>query len=260
MTIKKFFAFSVLLHIIIYIGIYFIPIEAKEKSKEFFTNLVTPEELLKQEIKPVPLPQSARKAIPPHPLQPYKPVPKLSPEEPVTPDFGKETGKTLPQGKYPEQGKGKHGHSEADTESTLKPGYSDKEKIFDKGVINDTAIKPSNKYGKEERAITFETNEYRYVGYMKKLKEKIENTWTYPPEAVAKGLYGDLYIRFSIMKNGKLGTIELVRTSGYPMLDDAAIKALRDCEPYWPLPDEWGMESYSILGHFLYSPFGYYIR
>ena len=95
---------------------------------------------------------------------------------------------------------------------------------------------------------------------MRKFQEKIENIWVYPPEAAAKGIYGDLFIRFSIMKNGKLGKIELERTSGYPMLDDAAIKALRDCEPYWPLPDEWGMESMPIHVQFIYSIYGYYIQ
>ena len=59
------------------------------------------------------------------------------------------------------------------------------------------------------------------------------------------------------MKDGKLGAVELVRTSGYKMLDDAAIKALKDGEPYWPIPEEWGMESYTISGHFIYSIYGY---
>ncbi|OGW26978.1 MAG: hypothetical protein A2X59_00245 [Nitrospirae bacterium GWC2_42_7] len=260
MTIKKFFVFSVILHVIIYIGIYFIPVEEKKQSKEFFTSLVTPEEVLKPEIKPVPLPPSPRKPIPSLPPQPYRPVPKLTPEKPVTPDFGKETGKPLPEGKYPEQRKEQYEHRESETESTLKPGYSDREKIFDKGVIKDIIKKQSNKDGKEERSITFKTNEYRYVGYMRKFQEKIENIWVYPPEAAAKGIYGDLFIRFSIMKNGKLGKIELERTSGYQMLDDAAIKALKDGEPYWPLPDEWGMESMPIHVQFIYSIYGYYIQ
>ncbi|PKL52368.1 MAG: hypothetical protein CVV37_01730 [Nitrospira bacterium HGW-Nitrospira-1] len=62
------------------------------------------------------------------------------------------------------------------------------------------------------------------------------------------------------MKNGKLGAVELVRTSGYKMLDAAAIKALKDGEQYWPLPEAWDMESYTILGHFVYSLYGYSLR
>jgi protein TonB len=75
-----------------------------------------------------------------------------------------------------------------------------------------------------------------------------------------KGIYGDLYIRFTIMKNGRLGAVELVRTSGYRALDDAAIKALWDAEPYWPLPNEWGREGFTITGHFIYTLHGVYIK
>jgi protein TonB len=57
-----------------------------------------------------------------------------------------------------------------------------------------------------------------------------------------------------------LGAVELIRTSGHKSLDDAAMKALKEGEPYWPLPDEWGMEAYTIEGHFIYSIYGYYIR
>jgi len=75
-----------------------------------------------------------------------------------------------------------------------------------------------------------------------------------------KGIYGDLDIEFTIKKNGKLGAIQLVRTSGYKDLDDAAIKALRDAEPYWPLPDDIREQSLTITGHFIYSLYGQYIR
>jgi protein TonB len=95
---------------------------------------------------------------------------------------------------------------------------------------------------------------------MRRLREKIESIWEYPAEARARRLYGDLKIRFTIRKDGRLGAIELVRTSGYKVLDDAAIKALKDGEPYWPLPPEWGMESYTILGHFVYAIYGYELR
>jgi protein TonB len=82
----------------------------------------------------------------------------------------------------------------------------------------------------------------------------------YPPEAAADGLYGDLVLKFTIKKNGRLGAVELVRTSGHKNLDDAAIRALKDGAPFWPLPEEWGMEAYTIVGHFVYTLYGYYLR
>ena len=142
-----------------------------------------------------------------------------------------------------------------------KPGYLDRAKLFDRGVISESARKEvAGAQKKRDDSITFDTSDYRYAGYMRKLKEKIESIWVYPPEAAARGIYGDLKIRFTILRNGKLGEVELVRTSGNKMLDDAAIKALKDGEPYWPIPAEWGMESYTVPGHFIYSIYGYQLR
>jgi protein TonB len=185
--------------------------------------------------------------------------------------MGKETGKPLPDGASPQpegRGKGDEGKTKKTTDGDSRgsqrenstPGYSLREKLYDSKVIGDIAMKGTGDRPKKDDSVTFDTSDYRYAGYMRKLKAKIESIWIYPPEALARGLYGDLKIRFTIRKDGRLGAVELVRTSGYRMLDDAAMRALKDGEPYWPLPDEWGMESYSILGHFVYSYYGYSLR
>ena len=214
------------------------------------------------------------------PVSPARPRYIPSPDKPVVPGMGKETGKQLPEGVHPGPGKSEKpgegldartrpGPTESDNSSrksgvpkngTLsdKPGYLDRAKLFDPGVIGESARKEeAGAQKKKDDSITFDTSDYRYAGYMRKLKEKIESIWVYPPEAQARGLYGDLKIRFTIKKDGKLGAVELERTSGYKMLDDAAIKALKDGEPYWPIPEEWGMDSYTILGHFVYTMYGY---
>ncbi len=134
-----------------------------------------------------------------------------------------------------------------------------REQLFDSSVIGKFAQKERENI-KPDNSITFDTKEYKYYGYMQRLKEKIEGIWKYPPDAAEKGIYGDLYIRFTIKKNGQLGAIELIRTSGHSSLDNAAIKALKDAEPFWPLPDEWGKDGFTITGHFIYTLHGAYIR
>ncbi|MFN3739944.1 MAG: energy transducer TonB [Thermodesulfovibrionales bacterium] len=131
-------------------------------------------------------------------------------------------------------------------------------KLFDRDVIKEQVKRGAVKEKPPE--ITFDTKEFRYQGYMNRLKEKIESIWQYPLSAAQRGIYGDLYIRFSIKKDGSLGRVELVRTSGYRELDDAAMKALMDGAPYWPLPSEWNMDEFIIEGHFIYTLYGYYIR
>jgi len=288
LTIKKFIAFSVIIHICIFIGMYFVPEGAKNKPKEFIARLISPEELSKTEIKPlVPRPPLMKKSLPsrisPRPSAPQtRPRYVPSPDKPVVPGMGKETGKQLPEGVHPGPGKSeKPGEgldartrpgptgSDSSRKSGFpdngklndKPGYLDRAKLFDQGVIGDSARKgESGAQKKKDDSITFDTSDYKYAGYMRKLKEKIESIWVYPPEAQARGLYGDLKIRFTIKKDGKLGAVELERTSGYKMLDEAAIKALKDGEPYWPVPEEWGMDSYTILGHFVYTLYGYQLK
>ena len=261
-------------------GIYFLPEPQTKKAREMITRLVTPEqaespELLPPPVKPMPVQPNARPL--PRLLKPLPPVAKIpprtapSPDRPVVPGEGRYDGKPLPEGVSPRPGRSEALGDEAQEEISSRPGYlksgkqpgkretTTREKLFDRGVIGDTALKGDGGKKKND-AITFDTQDYRFAGYMRKLKEKIESIWEYPPEAIRNGRYGDLKISFTIKKDGRLGAIELERTSGYKMLDDAAIKAIRDGEPYWPIPDDWGMDSYTIHGHFFYTMYGYGIR
>ncbi len=281
MTIKKFLVFSLVFHLVFFSGMYFLPEKKVNKAREFVTNLISPEELKKPDIKVRPLPKLApippktpySRPVPPSEKSvPRRPLTARRPElleKPVVPGEGKETGKPLPEGmrpRGPEGRKGgvnKEGDGERSTKNAVepgKPGFSARRSF--KEIIESMAkdTPGSGNRPKKDDTVTFDTEDYRYAGYMRNLRQKIESIWVYPPEAAARGIYGDLKIQFTIMKNGRLGSIELVRTSGHKLLDDAALKALKDGEPYWPLPDSWGKDSYTILGHFVYVYGGYYIQ
>ena len=120
--------------------------------------------------------------------------------------------------------------------------------LFDKKTIEKFARKgfPSKK------GLTFDTSGFRHRGYMKMLKERIESIWKYPKEAARRGISGDHYMEFSIKKDGSLDEIEILRTSGYRDLDEAAMKAIKNAAPFWPLPDDWDKETLEIKGHFIY--------
>jgi protein TonB len=104
----------------------------------------------------------------------------------------------------------------------------------------------------DKKGLSFDAPEFRHRGYMRMLKQRIESIWTYPEKAVKQGLSGDLYIRFSIKRDGSLERVELIRTSGYRSLDEAAMKAIKDAQPFWPLPDDWQRDTLVINGHFIY--------
>ena len=259
---------------LIFTVIYYIPIPKEKQQKLFTANLVTPEELRKLEIKPpepkirpppTPPPVTVKPVLPPLPPQPPK-----SPVEgkPIVPGEGKKTGRPLPEGKYPKfsdqdkEGQEKSTAEKLQSKPLEKPGFLDTKQLYDKGIIDTIAKKEVAGKRKPDKSIAFDTSDYKYLGYQTLLRHRLEDSgcWVYPREAAEQGIYGDLLIRFTIKKNGTLGSVELIRTSGYQSLDDAAMKALRDCGPYWPLPDEWGMEEYPTTGHFIYVLGGSFFR
>lgn len=111
-----------------------------------------------------------------------------------------------------------------------------------------------------EEWVTLDTQEFRFLSYHEKLKIKIESIWEYPAVARVSGLRGNLYIRFTIGKNGELEEVTLVKSSGYRILDEAAVKALKEAFPFLPLPESWQMEHHTIVGNFIYTLDYLYIR
>jgi len=60
----------------------------------------------------------------------------------------------------------------------------------------------------------------------------------YPEASVRYGLYGDLRLLVVIRKDGSLEDIRVLKSSGYAVLDEAAIKIVRLAAPYSPFPPE----------------------
>lgn len=60
----------------------------------------------------------------------------------------------------------------------------------------------------------------------------------YPEASIRYGLYGDLRLLVVINKDGSLQNIRILKSSGYAVLDEAAIKIVRMAAPYAPFPPE----------------------
>ncbi len=113
---------------------------------------------------------------------------------------------------------------------------------------------------RDPNTVTLDTTDFRYWSYLRGLKNRIEYIWKYPEEARREGIEGQLLMKFTIEKSGKVTDVEVLRSSGYPMLDDAAKKALYDASPVNPLPDSWKKNSFTITGNFIYRLYGLYLR
>ncbi len=107
--------------------------------------------------------------------------------------------------------------------------------------------------GSEERKIlSLNTMEFKYLSYFLSIKRKIYLMWDYPKEAALMGMEGKLKIRFTIGKDGSLKELKLVKSSGYRILDEEALNAIKYAAPFNPIPDRFGQDHITILATFEY--------
>jgi protein TonB len=76
-----------------------------------------------------------------------------------------------------------------------------------------------------------------YLLEWRKRVEAVGNRY-YPEASVRYGLYGSLRLLVTIRSDGSLADIRVLSSSGYAVLDEAAIKIVRMAAPYSPFPEE----------------------
>ena len=107
--------------------------------------------------------------------------------------------------------------------------------------------------GEKGKTLRLNTSELKYQKYLVDLKNRIERYWEYPVLAVKNGWQGKLTIDFTIGRDGRIEGMKLARSSNYPVLDDAAITALKLASPFAPFPEDFDIEDIKIHGMFEYN-------
>ena len=92
-----------------------------------------------------------------------------------------------------------------------------------------------------------------YANYYTEWKSRIERlgSLAYPPDNIS----GNLVLRVTLRADGSIyrDEIEVVRSSGYPVLDRAAVDIVRHGAPYAPFPPEMKRDGYDVWE--IYSKF-----
>ena len=222
------------------------------------------------------LPQNTVRNLPPVDTRPVPPTTTPSPQQrplteraprpesvPGPKHFGSSPDIALPRTTPPQ---GLPDGSEKGTSPTGKPGIGLHEAgkgplpFLSQADIDELARKgmPAKKPG--DNSVTLDTDEFKFISYNRWLKYKVESVLKYPELAAISGIQGTLYIQFDIMKDGTLGNLELIRSSGYKILDDEALRSIRATAPFQPLPDGWKMDHYTIRAAVLFYLNAAYIR
>ena len=81
-------------------------------------------------------------------------------------------------------------------------------------------------------------SEYRFAQYVDNWRLKIERigNLNYPEEAKARRLYGSLQLTVAIKADGEVESVEINRSSGHKVLDQAAVRIVRLAAPFDRFP------------------------
>jgi periplasmic protein TonB len=93
--------------------------------------------------------------------------------------------------------------------------------------------------------ISASTAEYLYATYHEAWRKKVEQigNLNYPEEARRQGLFGSLILEVTLRPDGHVESIEVRRSSGHKVLDDAARRIVEFSAPFAPFPPEMRKET-----------------
>lgn len=79
-----------------------------------------------------------------------------------------------------------------------------------------------------------------HAGYLADWVRRVEAVGNqyYPAEARRQQLYGELQLAVTLLPNGDIADIEVLRSSGHAVLDQAAAETLRRAAPFAPFPPD----------------------
>ncbi len=81
--------------------------------------------------------------------------------------------------------------------------------------------------------------EYRFARYVEDWRMKIERVGNlnYPDEARRNKIFGNLVVTVSIKSDGEVEKVEINRSSGHKVLDEAALRIVKLAAPFAPFPE-----------------------
>jgi TonB family protein len=103
-----------------------------------------------------------------------------------------------------------------------------------------------------EDTVDLSDRDSKYIPYLKKLKKKISDLWGYPRQAYERKEEGDVVVKFSVNRNGRLEQALVLTSSGSGFLDQGALEVIDAAAPYDPFPGNLKLSKLHIIATFKY--------
>jgi len=117
------------------------------------------------------------------------------------------------------------------------------------GPVHDEPPTPPSE---DQETITLDTQDRRYVNYARAIKERLILHWRYPAEAKRNLVEGKLSLVFGLSRNGRLDRVDILQPSGFPILDEEALRTVRAAAPFPAFPEHVRVSRLNIQVSFDY--------
>ena len=106
--------------------------------------------------------------------------------------------------------------------------------------------------GYREDSVGLENPGGPYESYLLQIRRKIDEIWSYPPQAISEKREGNAVIHFTIDAGGALNGYYITSSSGSPILDEGALACVRAASPFAPLPEAFNISLLHVTATFSY--------
>jgi len=113
--------------------------------------------------------------------------------------------------------------------------------------LNEEITQSMQAYAKRPKQVyvSARTQEFKYANYMVEWVKKVERVGNlnYPDAARREGISGKLLLDVALNPDGSIRNITVLKSSGQPVIDEAAIRIVKLAAPYPPFPPEISKEA-----------------
>jgi periplasmic protein TonB len=102
------------------------------------------------------------------------------------------------------------------------------------------------------KPIPLNTQDPILAPFTKVIENWIESQWVYPDLAKHYGLQGKVTVEFTVLQNGGIDLLAVVRSSGSNLLDEEAVRAIKAAAPFPPIPRSIATNRLRIIAGFTY--------
>ncbi|MEZ4599837.1 MAG: TonB family protein [Syntrophotaleaceae bacterium] len=104
----------------------------------------------------------------------------------------------------------------------------------------------------EGGAVWLDTEKDILGSFFVRFRRNIYNVWNYPPVAAERGEKGTCLLKITINRDGSVGQVEILQTTGSEILDREAFAAVYRGATYGDLPSAYEGENLQFMAYFQY--------